>query len=66
MPETGSVSGAEPVERSTMYPEGPPPAAVHDVVMVVAVTAECVNAVGCATGNDANVVALAMGADVVR
>ena len=52
--------------RNTMYPAGEPVAAVHDVVMPLDVTEENTNAVGCAEGAAANVVALAVGADVVR
>ena len=46
MPGTGSVSGEETAERNTMYPVGLPVAAVQDVVMVVAVTAENTSGVG--------------------
>ena len=66
MPGTGSVSGEATAERNTMYPVGLPVAAVQDVVMVVAVTAENTSAVGCAPGAAAKVVAVAVGAEAVR
>ena len=66
MPDTGLVFGADPVERNTRYPESVPVAAVQDAVMVEEVIAEYTNAVGCAVGAAASVVALAVGADAVR